>query len=57
VGWVRERRLCPFVNEPRKECHCYDLRSQNIMEAIVYCGGTYGNCEIYRRLAAVEERA
>ena len=42
---------CPFLDEPFEECHVASLKSGAIERAIVFCGGEYEKCEIYRRLA------
>ena len=41
---------CPFLDDPCEECHVARLDSVAIELAIHYCGGEYGQCEIYRRL-------
>ncbi len=40
---------CPLIASPLAECFIADINSQNIEQAIYYCGGNYTECEIYRR--------
>ena len=40
--------LCPRVTKPYSDCYCYDMSSQKIAQALIYCGGNYNVCEIYR---------
>jgi hypothetical protein len=42
-------RHCPFVADPFDECFIAGINSQNIDEAIHYCGNNYKECKIYRR--------
>lgn len=42
-------RRCPFIESPCDDCFVARLNSQNIEQAIYYCGGNYEECEIYQR--------
>lgn len=41
---------CPFINRILTDCHCSDMRSVKIEEAIYYCGANYDKCNIYKSL-------
>jgi len=41
------RRHCPFVANPFNECFIANINSQNIDQAIYYCGNNFEECEIY----------
>lgn len=41
-------RRCPFVTNPFEGCIITNINSQNIDEAIYYCGNNFEECEIYR---------
>lgn len=43
-------RKCPFINEILSACHCTDMKSVRIEEAIYYCGANYRKCDIYKGL-------
>lgn len=43
----RNRKWCPFVMDPFDDCLCINMDSQNIEATLHYCGGNYGQCEIY----------
>ena len=49
--WIASRPegLCPFVGDPFDECFITDINSQNIDQAIYYCGRNFEECEIYRK--------
>jgi hypothetical protein len=40
-------RHCPFVSNPFEECLISNINSQNIDEAIYYCGNNFEECGIY----------
>jgi hypothetical protein len=42
------KRRCPFVADPIADCYVTRLRSQDIYNAICYCGGEFHACEIYQ---------
>ena len=42
-------RHCPFVANPFDECFVAGINSQNIDQAIHYCGNDFEECEIYRK--------
>jgi len=44
-----KRDLCPFLKEPRQECYCVRMSSQDIERAVTYCVSRYHLCEIYNR--------
>lgn len=42
------KQLCPFVNEPLKDCFCREMNThKNILAAINNCLGNYKECQIY----------
>jgi len=48
----RERKKggpCPYVGNPLEECYVAGMNSQNIEQAIHYCGANYEECDIYQR--------
>jgi len=47
-GQSKKGRYCPFIGDPLRECFLIDMNSQNIEQAIYYCGGNFEKCEIYR---------
>lgn len=42
--------VCPFVDEPRVDCYCFNMNSQNIPKAVKYCGCDFIKCEIYQSI-------
>jgi hypothetical protein len=42
-------RHCPYVVNPFEECFVTHMNSQNIDQAIHYCGDDFEECEIYQR--------
>lgn len=46
------RRRCPFLETPCPECYVSHLTSATIERAILYCGGNYETCEIYRGIVS-----
>jgi hypothetical protein len=45
---ARLKPVCPFVVEPRENCYCYKLKSQEqILGALYYCQGRFHSCKIY----------
>ena len=40
-------KLCPLVNNPRRDCYCLDMTSRNIEKVVRYCSGDYEQCAIY----------
>jgi len=50
--------FCPFVQNPRKDCYCFDLGSQKkIRNAIYYCEENYEKCEIFQGLLEEKDHA
>jgi len=43
------KRRCPFTRDPSEECYVTRLRSQDVSNAISYCGGEFEECEIYQK--------
>ncbi len=42
--------MCPFVEEPEKECYCFKLDSNiKIRASIHYCQSFFQECKIYQR--------
>lgn len=46
---------CPFVSNPLEECYCYDMNSQKILKAVMYCNGPFDTCEVYRKTIKAKE--
>jgi len=44
---VPNKKICPFVQNPSDNCHCYKMGSQDIEKAIYYCNKNYSSCDIY----------
>jgi hypothetical protein len=40
-------KVCPLVNNPRRDCYCLDMTSRNIEKVVRYCSGDYEQCAIY----------
>src|SRR5574341_2284937 len=47
-----QKRRCPFTQNPFAECYVMRLRSQDVGNAISYCGGAFNACEIYQEHVA-----
>ena len=41
-------RKCPFISKPFDYCYCASTTSLNVKNVILYCGGNYEACEIYK---------
>jgi hypothetical protein len=46
---VSGERLCPFYQEPCKDCLGFDTTSPNMESLIYYCGGNFKECKVYKR--------
>ncbi len=42
-------KLCPLVNNPRRDCYCLDMTSRNIEKVVRFCSGDYEQCTIYSK--------
>lgn len=42
------KRKCPYVDEPFDYCYCSSTNSLNVKNVIMYCGGKFEDCEIYK---------
>jgi hypothetical protein len=40
-----------LVEDPSPECYVVKMDSQSIEESLRYCGGSYQECDIYRKRA------
>ncbi len=40
---------CPFSSDPFDDCYVVEMQSQNIPDAIRYCGGDFEDCDIFKR--------
>jgi len=40
--------MCPIIEEPFPECHCSEMTSVKISDAIYYCQEHYLECPIFR---------
>jgi hypothetical protein len=45
---------CPFIGDPFADCFIASINSQNIDQAIYYCGKHFEECEIYRSVTKRE---
>lgn len=41
---------CPFIHSLVSGCHCTEMKSTRIEDAIYYCGANYRKCEIYKMI-------
>lgn len=41
--------FCPLVDNPRPDCYCHNLNSQNAFLATRFCHGNFRNCDVYQR--------
>ena len=44
-----QKRRCPFIQDPFADCYVARLRSQDVGNAICFCGGAFEACEIYQK--------
>ncbi|MDX1764181.1 MAG: hypothetical protein R3231_07665 [bacterium] len=44
-------KKCPLLPQYLEGCYCTNLISQNTEAAILYCGGNYRECDVYKRIA------
>jgi hypothetical protein len=42
-------RLCPLVEEQLEECYFMRMTSSDISKTVLYCLGSYEECDIYRK--------
>ena len=42
------KRKCPFLMEPFDYCYCKKMDSLNVKNVILYCGGNFEECDIYK---------
>jgi hypothetical protein len=42
------KRRCPLVQNPLKDCFCFEMDSLKTEHAIYYCGGNFAKCEVYK---------
>ncbi len=49
--------ICPFVQNSHKGCHCVDMNSRKVNDAIYYCQENFKKCEIYKRLLKERQHA
>lgn len=40
-------KVCPYVNNPLRNCYCLDMNSRNIEKVVRYCSGDFQQCVIY----------
>ena len=43
------KRRCPLVQDPLKDCFCFEMDSRKVEKAMHYCGGNFEQCEIYNK--------
>ncbi len=41
--------ICPLVNNPLRECFCFETNSRNAEMALDFCGANYRECRIYKK--------
>lgn len=46
----RSKRLCPFIQNPHKDCYINHMNSLSVETIIKYCGESFEECPIYKRL-------
>ena len=52
MGASRSHGHCPLLGDPSPECFVVKMDSRSIEESLRYCGGSYRECEIYRKRVA-----
>ncbi|WDN89363.1 hypothetical protein BuS5_02331 [Desulfosarcina sp. BuS5] len=50
-------RICPFIQNPHKDCHCVDMNSRKVNDVIYYCQKNFKKCKIYKRLLKERQHA
>ena len=51
----REKKQCPFVRSPDRECYFMDMNSNKISMALYYCQNHYTQCVIYKRMQTKDQ--
>lgn len=46
---LTDQEKCPFLGTPFKDCFVVNMNSQNIEQAMYYCGGNFAECERFRK--------
>lgn len=44
---LMSRKVCPLVKKPFDSCYYANLNSENIVEAIYYCGKHFEECKMF----------
>lgn len=42
---------CPFIAKRHMDCYSTKLNSQTIAATIFYCGGSFTQCTVYKKLS------
>ncbi len=42
------KRICPYVQDPSRDCYCFRLGSQDIEKAVYYCNENFKICDMYK---------
>jgi len=45
---VAFKRKCPLIMELYDYCYCKRMDSLNVKNVILYCGGNFEECDIYK---------
>jgi hypothetical protein len=53
---AKDSAACPFMKKPFEDCYCAKSDSTYIEKVLNFCGGNYGQCEIYRRTTGEQEK-
>jgi hypothetical protein len=48
------KKKCPFIRSPDKDCYFLDMNSNKISMALFYCQNHYKQCTIYKRMKKEE---
>ncbi|MDD2853579.1 MAG: hypothetical protein PHY09_16965 [Desulfuromonadaceae bacterium] len=45
---IRYGSLCPKIRQPHRDCYCYNITSQKILNVLRFCGSNYEKCKMYQ---------
>jgi hypothetical protein len=51
----RRQGMCPYLEEPFPECHCSEMTSVKIVDAIYFCQQHFSACPVFRSRSRVSE--
>jgi hypothetical protein len=49
-NFKNEDKICPILDNPEPDCHCFAMTSQKIPYVVKYCMRYFKACEIYQRV-------